>query len=120
MEQIKLNNGVMMPGVGYGTWKAPTSEITIATVRDAIESGYRLIDCAAVYGNEKEVGQGIQAAGAAREEYLSWVSCGTTCAVMTRLWRRLHRLVLTCRLIIWICICCTGRVRTSTMTTTSR
>jgi len=61
MEQIKLNNGVMMPGVGYGTWKAPTSEITIATVRDAIESGYRLIDCAAVYGNEKEVGQGIQA-----------------------------------------------------------
>lgn len=68
MEQIKLNNGVMMPGVGYGTWKAPTSEITIATVRDAIESGYRLIDCAAVYGNEKEVGQGIQAAGAAREE----------------------------------------------------
>lgn len=38
MEQIKLNNGVMMPGVGYGTWKAPTSEITIATVRDAIEA----------------------------------------------------------------------------------
>lgn len=68
MEQIKLNNGVMMPSVGYGTWKAPTSEITIAAVRDAIESGYRLIDCAAVYGNEKEVGQGIQAAGAAREE----------------------------------------------------
>lgn len=68
MEKIILNNGLEIPNIGYGTWKAPTSEITIKAVKDAIESGYRLIDCAAIYGNEKEVGIGIKESGIARQE----------------------------------------------------
>ncbi|MDO5409820.1 MAG: aldo/keto reductase [Lachnospiraceae bacterium] len=68
MEKIKLNNGLEIPAIGFGTWKAPTGEITIEAVKNAISSGFRFIDCASVYGNEKEVGFGIQAGGVAREE----------------------------------------------------
>lgn len=68
MKEIQLNNGLMMPNIGFGTWKAPTSEITIEAVKNAIECGFRLIDCAAVYGNEKEVGEGITASGIEREK----------------------------------------------------
>ena len=59
MEYVTLNNGVQMPMVGYGVFEIP-AEQTAGCVFDALESGYRLIDTAQAYYNEKEVGDGIQ------------------------------------------------------------
>ena len=62
-----LNNGTLLPCIGYGTWQTPEETAAFA-VKTAIEAGYRHIDTAAVYGNEKGVGQGIKDSGIAREE----------------------------------------------------
>lgn len=61
LDYVTLNTGAQMPLVGLGTWKIP-KDVAPATVQQAIESGYRLLDCACDYGNEVEVGQGIAAA----------------------------------------------------------
>jgi D-xylose reductase len=52
---LHLNSGYQMPLLGFGTWKVPKS-VCSDTVYNAIKHGYRLIDCACDYGNEKEVG----------------------------------------------------------------
>lgn len=54
-----LNNGVTIPCVGYGTFRTPAA-VAEQAVADAIDVGYRLIDTAAVYGNEEAVGRGIK------------------------------------------------------------
>lgn len=59
---LRLNNGVTIPCVGYGTFRTP-ADVAEQAVADAIEVGYRLIDTAAVYGNEAAVGQGIRDSG---------------------------------------------------------
>ena len=61
MEYVTLNNGVQMPMVGFGVFEIP-AEQTAGCVFDALETGYRLIDTAQAYYNEKEVGDGIQRA----------------------------------------------------------
>lgn len=65
--QVKLLNGSFMPAVGLGTWLAPAGEVQKA-VRSALACGYRHIDCAAIYGNEAEVGVGLQESGVPRSE----------------------------------------------------
>jgi len=65
--QIELNNGVTMPALGFGVFQTPPAE-TIAAVVAALETGYRHVDTAAAYGNEREVGEAIRRSGLARDE----------------------------------------------------
>ena len=67
METLTLNNGVTMPALGLGVFQTPPDE-TRDAVRAALDAGYRHIDTAAAYGNEREVGQAIHASGIDRSE----------------------------------------------------
>lgn len=67
MEYLKLNNGIQMPLVGFGTFML-SGETCSDAVANAIKDGYRMIDTAEAYGNEREVGQGVRASGIDRKE----------------------------------------------------
>ncbi|MBP1996008.1 aldo/keto reductase [Paenibacillus eucommiae] len=67
-DKTVLNNGVEMPWLGLGVWKAEDGSEVISSVKDAVAAGYRSIDTAAVYANESGVGQGIRECGVPREE----------------------------------------------------
>ncbi|KAF2106531.1 NADP-dependent oxidoreductase domain-containing protein [Lophiotrema nucula] len=62
-----LNTGAQIPAVGFGTWQAAPNEVERA-VEVALKAGYRHIDCAAIYRNEAEVGEGIRKSGIPRSE----------------------------------------------------
>jgi 2,5-diketo-D-gluconate reductase A len=64
---MKLNNGVEIPALGFGVFQTPPEE-TINAVQVALETGYRHVDTAAAYGNEREVGEAIRRSGLARDE----------------------------------------------------
>ncbi len=64
----KLNNGVEIPYLGFGTLHGKDDEETVNAVRWAIEAGYRHIDTAGGYGNEKSVGLGIRQSGIDRKK----------------------------------------------------
>ncbi|WP_234314126.1 aldo/keto reductase [Streptomyces sp. NBRC 109706] len=66
-ETYPLSNGVQIPKLGLGTWFIDDGKAARA-VRDAIEIGYRNIDTAQAYGNERGVGEGVRASGIARDE----------------------------------------------------
>jgi len=72
---VTLNNGVTMPQLGFGVFQVPDQETT-AAVSHALEAGYRSIDTAAIYGNERGVGKAIADSGIAREDLF----------VTTKLW----------------------------------
>ncbi|KYD19431.1 aldo/keto reductase [Caldibacillus debilis] len=63
-----LHNGVKMPYFGFGTYKVKEGEEVYNAVRTALETGYRLIDTAALYENEEGVGRAIRDSGIPREE----------------------------------------------------
>ncbi|HIV90147.1 MAG TPA: aldo/keto reductase [Candidatus Eisenbergiella stercoravium] len=67
METVRLSNGVMMPMEGFGVFQIP-EEACEKVVKDAISTGYRMIDTASSYQNEKAVGRAIQSCGIPREE----------------------------------------------------
>ncbi|THX97590.1 putative aldehyde reductase I [Aureobasidium pullulans] len=64
---FQLNTGAKIPAVGFGTWQAAPKEVESA-VECALKEGYRHIDCAAIYRNETEVGEGIRKSGVPRED----------------------------------------------------
>lgn len=68
MEKVLLNNAVEMPILGFGVFQVTDLAVCERAVIDAIETGYRLIDTAASYGNETAVGKAIRNSGVAREE----------------------------------------------------
>jgi 2,5-diketo-D-gluconate reductase A len=72
---ITLNNGSVMPQLGFGVWQVPDDEAASA-VSTALEAGYRSIDTAAVYENERGTGRGLAASGVPRDELF----------VTTKLW----------------------------------
>ncbi|MFJ2171427.1 aldo/keto reductase [Streptomyces sp. NPDC087851] len=67
MQTLTLNNGVEMPALGLGVFQTPPDE-TRAAVTAALDLGYRHIDTAAAYGNEREVGQAIHASAVPRDD----------------------------------------------------
>lgn len=67
MHTYKLSNGVEIPSVGFGTFKN-TGETVYESVKEALRVGYRHIDTASMYNNEKEVGQAIKDSGVNRNE----------------------------------------------------
>lgn len=76
MQQVTLNNGVVMPILGYGVFQIPDAQECERCVADAIGIGYRLIDTAASYLNEEAVGRGIRKSGVPRADLF----------VTTKLW----------------------------------
>lgn len=65
---VTLNNGIKMPGIGYGVFRMKDPEECEEAVVQAIQSGYRLIDTAAAYENEEAVGRAVRRCGVPREE----------------------------------------------------
>lgn len=76
MEYTTLNNGVRMPMIGFGVYQIPNKKATEEAVSAALEVGYRMIDTAAAYMNEDEVGAAIRKSGVKREDVF----------VTTKLW----------------------------------
>ena len=77
---VTLNNGVDIPQVGLGVWQSKEGPEVERAVSVALETGYRLIDTAAIYGNEVGVGKAIKASGLPREEIF----------ITTKLWNANH------------------------------
>ncbi len=84
MKEYTLQNGKTVPALGLGTWKSAKGEVYPA-IREAIRIGYRHFDCAAIYGNEAEIGQAFAdafAEGDVKREEL-WVT--------SKLWNTAHK-----------------------------
>lgn len=77
---IRLNNGVNIPALGLGVYQAESGRETERAVLDALDLGYRHIDTAKAYGNEKDVGRAIKKSGIPREEVF----------ITTKLWNTDH------------------------------
>jgi len=76
MNYVKLNNGIDMPILGFGVFQVTDLAECERSIIDAIETGYRLLDTAASYGNERAVGKAIKHSGIDRKELF----------VTTKLW----------------------------------
>ena len=75
MQNVKLNNGVEIPILGFGVFQITDSAECERSVIDAIQAGYSHIDTAASYQNEEAVGRGIKQSGVAREKYPATSQC---------------------------------------------
>ena len=83
MEMLTLRTGQALPAIGLGTWKIDKQRVA-EVVRNALQIGYRHLDCACDYGNEAEVGEGVHSAlqsGICRREDL-WIT--------SKLWNTFH------------------------------
>jgi diketogulonate reductase-like aldo/keto reductase len=77
---FKLNTGAEIPAVGFGTWQAPPGQVGKA-VEVALKEGFKHLDCAAIYRNEKEIGEAIKNSGVKREDIF----------ITSKLWNNSHR-----------------------------
>ncbi len=77
---LKLHNGVEMPILGFGTYQLGSARETQEAVLDALKAGYRLIDTAAMYGNERQVGEALRRSGIPRQKVF----------ITTKLWNSDH------------------------------
>lgn len=68
LSNFVLNNGLKIPSIGFGTWELPEGEKTACAVKNAISVGYKHIDTAAAYENERSIAEGIRQSGARRED----------------------------------------------------
>jgi 2,5-diketo-D-gluconate reductase A len=66
-DRLRLNDGYSIPALGLGIWQVPADQ-TAATVATALQLGYRLVDGAAIYGNEAGLGEGLRSSGVPRDE----------------------------------------------------
>lgn len=82
-ETYTLENGLSIPKLGLGTWFIDDDQAAEA-VRTAVKLGYRLIDTAQAYGNERGVGEGVRTCGVPREELLSPARWPQSSRPMTR------------------------------------
>jgi len=82
---LQLKNGQSIPAIGLGTWQSKPNEVARA-VEAALRAGYRHLDCAWAYGNEKEVAEGLRASGVPRAEVY----------ITSKLWSTYHRRVEEC------------------------
>lgn len=80
MKTYTLNNGVSIPVLGFGTWKAENGAVAYQAVLEALKAGYRHIDTAAIYKNEESVGRAIRDSGIPRQKIF----------VTTKLWNTNH------------------------------
>ena len=78
--RVTFNDGRSIPQVGLGVWQTPP-DVAGPAVKAALGAGYRHVDTAAIYGNERGVGEGIRASGLAKEDVF----------VTTKLWNSNHR-----------------------------
>ncbi|MBF2454462.1 aldo/keto reductase [Listeria seeligeri] len=96
MKTIKLNNGVEIPILGFGTYQITEPEEAEKAIIEAIKAGYRHIDTAQSYMNEEAVGKGIAKSGVSREELFIttkiWVENVSYKGVVSSFERSLHRL----------------------------
>ena len=67
-DTFTLSNGYKIPCIGFGTWQTPDGETAVNAVKEAIKLGYKHIDTAAIYGNEKSIGKAIKEIGINRDE----------------------------------------------------
>jgi diketogulonate reductase-like aldo/keto reductase len=79
-ERVASNQGVEIPWLGLGVFQTPAGAETRQSVRWALEAGYRMIDTAAMYGNEQDVGAAVRASSLARDDVF----------VTTKLWHSDH------------------------------
>lgn len=75
-----LHNGIKIPSIGFGTYKSGNDEETAEIIKYALKVGYRLIDTASYYGNERGIGKGIKESGIDRKEIF----------LVTKLWNEDH------------------------------
>ncbi len=78
--RIRTSQGLELPRLGLGVFQVPPGDVTRRSVDAALRAGYRLIDTAAMYGNESDVGEAVRASGIPREEIV----------VTTKLWHTEH------------------------------
>ena len=125
---ICLNNGTEMPRLGFGVFQITDGKECRESVLTALQTGYRLIDTAACYGNERAVGEAVRESGISRQEvFLTskvWIQDAgyeRRSSLFRRHWRILGQIILIC--ILFICLYgiimeagglwknCTGRKR---------
>ena len=79
-DRVRTARGVDLPRMGLGVFQSPPGPATVHAVRWALEAGYRLVDTAAMYGNEADVGEAVRSSGIPRDEIV----------VTTKLWHTEH------------------------------